>query len=124
MRKTPSLAFHLTKLGDYEALRPYVIAQSKHETNNYRSNVFDKYNNLFGMKNASFRMQYGKNVDSTDYRVYVSSAQSIKDLLLYFDYVGFPKSVQSVDQYVQELKHRDYFEDDFFNYRNGLLRFL
>lgn len=74
------------------------------------------------MKNANKRKQLGSKVDGEQYRVYGSPAQSIEDLLLYFDYVNFPTEVDSVQEYVQELKNRSYFEDSIQNYFNGVNR--
>lgn len=107
-------------LSRYRRLWPYIVAQAKVETaydNNFKvpftSPVYRKNNNLFGMKGATKRAQLGSPgtpaSDGGAYQKYWTDSQSIRDLFLYFDYVNFPTSVSSPEQYVRELKSRNYF---------------
>jgi len=113
---------YTVKQSEYKNLLPYIEAQAKHETGNYTSRAYLENNNLFGMKNATKRKQLGKYAEP--YRKYLTDRESIRDLLIYFDYVKFPKSVSSAEQFAQELKNRAYYEDTVSNYTNGIKRFL
>lgn len=75
------------------------------------------------MKNATKRKQLGVKVDGEQYRVYSSPQESIEDFLLYLEYVNFPTEDLSVQEYVQELKYRNYFEDNVVNYFSGVNSF-
>lgn len=106
----------------YASLERFIIAQAKHETGNFKSKAYKKNANMFGMKNANKRKQIGWK--GNPYRNYLTDGDSLRDLFLYFDYVGFPTSISSVEQFSRELKDRSYYEDSFENYSNGLKRFL
>jgi flagellum-specific peptidoglycan hydrolase FlgJ len=107
---------------EYSELLPYVIAQAKHETNGYKSRAFIEQNNLFGMKNANKRKQLGVRRLDNQYRQYKSPQESVKDLIVYFDFVKFPKAVIDSLHYAEELKRRKYYGDTIENYNNGLIR--
>ena len=115
--------FDLLDNTKFSSLKPFVIAQSKVESANYTSDLFKRANNAFGMKNANFRSQLGKSVPGTDYRYYNSLEDSIKDFVLYLDYVNFP-IVSDVNSYVRNLKERNYFESDQTDYINALKSWL
>jgi hypothetical protein len=72
------------------------------------------------MKHASKRQQLGSKVIGRPYRVYKDQAESIHDFLLYLDAVNFPLEVDSVQEYVQELKNRSYFEAPISEYFGGV----
>lgn len=95
----------------YKDLTKYIIAQAKVETGDFSSRLFVVHNNLFGMKNASKRFQLGEPVQGSDFRYYANEKESIEDFLLYLDYVKFPIEVNSLADYVTELKARSYFEE-------------
>lgn len=103
----------------YRKLRRFIEAQARHETNNYQSFSYKEDNNLFGMKNASKRKQLGIEKEDRPYRVYSSPSQSIEDFILYLDFVNFPEEVENLQQYVEEMKIRNYFEDSSYNYFRG-----
>lgn len=112
----------------YKALEPYIIAQSKHESDSYTSEVYKRNNNPFGFKVASKRDQVGKvgtrSPEGNNYWKFPNDTEAFKDLLKYFDQVSFPTSVSSVTHYATELKKRGYFTDTLSNYVNGMKRFL
>jgi len=110
-------------LSKYNKYRKYIEAQARHETGNYTSLSYDLDNNLFGMKNAIKRKQLGVKKEDRPYRVYKNNAESIADFLIYLDYVNFPTDLQTLQEYVQELKFRSYFEDSEFNYFRGVNQF-
>lgn len=107
----------------YEALAPYIIAQSRHETDNYNSNVFKRANNLFGMKKPRMRATTAKD-QFGEYAAYMNPNDSVQDLIYWFNNSRFPFTVGSLGNYVRALHQRKYFEDTFDNYYNGLKRFL
>jgi hypothetical protein len=109
-------AFHQTK---YSHLIPYVIAQSKHETGNYSSDVFKSLKNMFGMRNAKVRPQLGE-FNLSGYRKYQSRFDSAMDFLHWLHYNEFPEKINSATYYVKKLKDLKYFEDSEENYLNGL----
>lgn len=101
----------------YRNLFPYIVAQAKHETGNFLSNVFLQNKNYFGMKLARVRptvainggLNAPKNEGTTPYANYKTESDSVVDLLLWFDYTKFPEKVSSSEEYVRELKKRSYF---------------
>ncbi len=123
----------------YSKYIPFIIAQSAHETDNFKSSLLISANNPFGMKEAEKRttwdLDHSKNVigldgkqgrkpDSVGYSEYYDLRQGVQDLLFWFDYVKFPTDLKNSLEYVQALKSKSYFEDSINNYHNGLIRFL
>lgn len=115
-------------LTKYRALLPYIIAQAKHETGNYKSRLYLDSNNLFGMKMPERRPTIATkgflSPEGNNYAQYKSDFESLQDLLLWMDFVKFPVRVQSPDEYAKSLKAKSYFGDTVENYTNGLKRFL
>lgn len=103
----------------YRKLRKFIEAQARHETGNYTSRAYKENNNLFGMKHASKRKQLGADTGDT-YRMYQDPSESIEDLILYFDAVDFPTDIETLQEYAEELKIRNYYEDSTYNYFRGL----
>lgn len=104
-----------------------IIAQAKHETDNFTSIVFLRNNNAFGMRPAKVRYTSTiGDVDEDGYANYLSIEDSVEDLLLWWDYHGFIVVNFSCNlyNYVVRLKKMNYFEDDLDNYYNGLMRYL
>lgn len=107
----------------YKRLRAYVWAQAYHETEGFTSNIYRQTSNCFGMKVPKQRDYSAigtKTFSSGTYLVYFAPGQSLYDLFLYFDAVGFPTSVSNLYEYVDELYQRGYFEDNPQNYYNGM----
>jgi len=126
--------YALIKSTKYKNLYPYIIAQAKHESGNFTSRVYRENNNPFGFKEARGRVQVGKRgLEApertkeglkTYYWHYPSEKEAVKDLLTYFDKVGFPEAVNDVTEYASELKARGYFTAPISEYINGLKRFV
>jgi uncharacterized FlgJ-related protein len=95
---------------NYPDLWKYAFLQAIVETGFFTSNIYKKNNNLFGMKNASARVQLGTKIDGTDFRFYKNLDQSIEDFFIWLRYTRFPL-VNSIREYVHELKKRNYFEE-------------
>lgn len=113
----------IIKASKYCQLANFVVLHSKGETANYTSRLFRQQNNLFGMKNAKERPQLGYKINNTDFRYYPSQEQSIQDLIMYFDYVKFPVFCASIEDYVRQLKKRNYFEETYSYYLENVLKY-
>jgi len=104
-----------------------IVAQAKHETANFKSAVFRRNNNAFGMRPAYVRRkeQMG-DTDSDGYANYSSIEQSVDDLLLWFQYNGITlKSIYySPESYARVLKLHKYFEADLNEYSKGVARWM
>jgi len=107
----------------YESMTRFIFAQSQVESANFTSNLFISQNNAFGMKNARIRPTTGFPVEGTEFAGYTDLKSSIQDLLLWFDYTGFP-NVSDVNTYVRKLKDRNYFEEGQQDYINAMNSWL
>ena len=101
----------------------YLVAQSMLETGDFTSNIFYKNNNLFGMKFPTKRPTTAK-YENLGYAYYASLEDSIKDLILWMQYVNFPGDLTAVGEYVSALAKKKYFEADEFLYEQGVQREL
>lgn len=108
----------------YRALLPFILAQAKHETGNFKSGVYKANNNLFGMKHPYKRPSVGERgtlaPDGGHYQKYSGDSESVNDLLLWMEYTKFPTTVKDAEQYALELKGRSYYGDTIENYTKGL----
>ena len=94
-----------------------LIAQSKLETSNYKSNIFKENKNLFGMKKATSRITTNKGVQYEHAR-YNNYYESIIDICLW--QTAYAKNL-SKEQYLQLLSEI-YAEDS--NYKNKLIKLI
>jgi hypothetical protein len=101
----------------------FIAAQAVHETGNFTSHIYKENNNLFGMKLAAIRptTATGENYDHATYK---SIEDSIQDYIYWSNFVGMPKSFNSVKIFVDYLKRKSYFEDTIENYLAGVLSAL
>lgn len=115
-------------LEEYSDLWPYVLAQAKHESANFTSNVYRANHNPWGMKTPHLRPFLGERgtqaPDGGYYASYSNDAQAERDLVQWFRYVNFPTTVASVEDYAQRLKDKSYYGDPVSVYVNGMKRFL
>jgi flagellum-specific peptidoglycan hydrolase FlgJ len=115
-------------LSKYRALIPYIEAQAKHETGNFKSVVYNSMRNLFGMKHPTHRPSVGvKGMAASDggnYQKYSSDAESVHDLLLWMDYTKFPTQVKDSAEYAEQLKARGYFTAGLTEYKNALIHWI
>jgi len=95
-----------------------VLAQARHETNNYTSNVFKKCNNLFGMKESGSRPTTRVNVDKNGYAIYDNWEDSVIDYaLLQARFITGPKTKL---QYIEHISAK-YAEDaEYMNFTKHL----
>ena len=118
-------------LSPWRDLRKYLIAQAKHETANFTSNIYRKTNNPLNMGHAFKRKQLGHLAEGVFERgstypmqAYRNDTQGFQDMFLWYAYGNFPKSVGSAAEYVSELKKRKYFNQDEATYLAAFQRWL
>lgn len=113
---------------EYANYLDWIVAQSQHETANWKSPLFEKNNNLFGMKVPTKRKYYGTGgtqaPDGGLYANYNSWSDSAKDYLEWLRYNKFPTGLKSVEDFVKQLKLNNYFGDSYENYLAGVKNWL
>lgn len=111
----------------YSPMIPLITAQAKHETGDFKSEIFNLANNMFGMKVPGARPSQRSGVfvarDGERYSKFNSVMDSAKDQLLYFENQRFPV-ITDPFQFALQLKNRGYYGDTFNNYLSGIQRFL
>jgi len=97
-------------------LRKYLIAQARLESANFTSNLYRNNNNAMGMGHATkgrAASQLGTNSsighEGQTMQKYRNDTQSFRDMFDWYRFTRFPRSVTGPEQYVAELKKRDYF---------------
>lgn len=115
-------------------LASMLIAQAKHETGNYTSNVFRTDKNLYGYTWTGSKWQAGKGLVKPEggfyarYATYADSVHELTDWIKRRQNEGiFPAdllSIQTPQQYAALLKSANYFTDSLTNYANGLIRYF
>lgn len=117
------------------ALAYLLVAQSKHETGNYSSNFFKKYNNAFGysyVPGGRYQSGSGSVADNGQpIAAYPTLENSVYEMI---DWIyrrrsegKFPQDLSQVttpEQYAQLLKDSGYYGDSLANYLAGLKRFF
>jgi flagellum-specific peptidoglycan hydrolase FlgJ len=116
------------KGSEYAPYLDWIVAQSQHETGNWKSKLFTQYNNLFGMKVPTRRKFFGIGgvpaPDGGEYANYKTWADSAKDFLEWLRYNKFPTDLGSVDTYVKVLMEKRYLTDGYDNYLNGVKHWI
>lgn len=121
----------LIKNGIPRNLALLIVAQSKHETANYTSNVFRSCNNAFGYKYVGQTLSTGPCTGSPEgdrYAKYATVENSAKELALWIKRRQaegkFPQDLTTITtaaKYALLLKNSGYYGDSVSNYTNGLL---
>ncbi len=112
-------------------LASILLAESKHESANYTSDVFINANNAFGYKYSGSEYQIGQ---YAGYAVYADLDDSAREFV---DYIwrrvsdgSFPSDLDTITtplQYATLLKNAKigaYYQDSVSNYANGIARYL
>lgn len=118
-----------------EILAKIIVAQSKHETGNYKHRFFTKGNNAFGYsynKNSKWQISGGdkadNNVPIAQYRSVEDSTHELTDWIKRRQKEGkFPKDlnlIQSASRYAQLLKASGYYQAPLTVYTNALVNHL
>jgi len=107
----------LDTIGDRasEPIVRIITAQAMHETGVFTSPVFMENNNAFGMRQPEKRptVSIGEN---RGYAVYESVEDSIRDLILWFDYNKIPVEFNSVGAYTAKIREYSYYEAGYADY--------
>ena len=117
-----------------ETMARLITAQATHETANFKSNVFLKTNNAFGMKVPRIRKTtfilkpseiVRKSEGSTPYAQYSSVKNSVLDLINWLQYnrADYTKLKNTVD-YSTFLKTKGFYGASLEEYLSGLNRFF
>ena len=98
-----------------------ILAQAKHETGNFTSDLFKKQNNAFGMGEPHARISTDLDINETGFAEYSSLELSVIDLILWYKATQFRWNLISTpSDYARELKFHNYYEDSIANYEKGL----
>jgi len=132
-----SALIHATALQDGmpETLAALIVAQSKHETDDYTSHAFLKNNNCFGYKYVpGAKWQIGAGITSSEkdpYAAYRDITDSVHELTDWIKRRQFGKKfptdlneIKNPDDYATLLKSCGYFGDSTQHYITGLSHFL
>lgn len=108
--------------GDDAALA--IAGQSAHETGRWKSDLAQMYWNIFGMKDGGA----GQNIQSGSARgfaTYQNWEQSLQDYYEWCKAKGYPfEENLTVEQHLQWLKSKKYFEDSLANYKTSVLSLI
>jgi len=132
-----SLYQTLVKAGCHPSNARLLIAQSAHETNGWKSDIYIKNHNLFGMKMPHVRQTTAVKA-LNGYAYYNTIEDSAADMLFWlaYEHYDYSKDVmpnlpslepnrttfidQSINMFVTFLKDKGYFTDTISNYYNGV----
>lgn len=123
-----------TNAGIPKKLTELILAQAKHETNNFTSKVFIENNNAFGYKHIEggrFQMQAGRrSPEGNQYAHYATLENSTRELIAWIMRRlierKFPQldTITTTTQYAALLKRTGYFTDTTSNYAKGLTKYF
>jgi len=108
-------------------LSQLILAQAKHETNNFTSPVFLNQNNAFGMKEAFKRKdQPGRSEEGKTFRTYDSVTDSVKDLIDLYEWNNLDPTIKTSYDFSTALKKVNYYgnSNTVQQYSNGIARWL
>jgi len=98
----------------YKQYLKFILAQAQLESNYGQSRLAKECKNLFGMKipkkRSSFRIA-DPHKKCGDYSKFASFEDSVRDFVLYLDYIKTPNNIVMVSQYGEFLKKHKYFTD-------------
>lgn len=122
------------KAGIPKSLALLIVAQAKHETNNFTSKVFQENNNAFGykyIKGATLQLEHGRmSPEGNAYAHYKNLKNSTKEIIAWIyrrvKEKKFPNldTIKTPQQYAIYLKITGYYTDTIHNYTMGLKKFL
>ena len=117
----------------WEPISDFIVAQAKHESANFKSSLYLKNKNPFGMGRPSRRATTdNRKVNTVTEGNVMASYDSVrdatKDLILWLEQfrsnpIDLDK-IKSPYRYAQALKSRNYYTDSLSNYYNGLKGWL
>lgn len=97
----------------------YIAAVSAFETGDWKSEIYRKNHNLFGMKLAKTRntTAIGENLGHAQFQ---NNANSITDFVYYMRYFDYPVWYNDLYEFILTMKSKGYFEADFNHYYTGV----
>lgn len=103
-----------------ELLCKLMTAIAAHETGNFKSDIYIKNHNAFGMKMPTKRKTIAVK-ELNGYAYYNSIEDSIRDWLLWWEYHNIdPGSFKNVTEIVNAMKEKQYFEASLTGYRKAV----
>lgn len=96
----------------------FIVAQAAHETGGFTSDIYKENNNCFGMKLARVRKTTATG-ENKGHAVYRNIENCIEDFKIYYINFQYLPAYQDIKAYVEALKKRGYFEDNFNTYYLG-----
>jgi hypothetical protein len=101
-----------------------IYSIAAHETGYFKSSLYNRTNNCFGMRVPRLRPWYGIGEDN-NYSVYSSTWTSVKDYFAWVKYVGIELPVDTtfmsvLEIWVYQMKTRNYFEASLQGYTSGV----
>jgi len=113
------------------ALSALIVAQARHETADFTSNVFRRCNNAFGYKAVAGAEKCTLSPENDFYKYYPSLSDSVREVVGWIrrrqQEGRFPADLATVRtpaQYAELLKNSGYYGAPVTEYRAGLTRFL
>jgi uncharacterized FlgJ-related protein len=136
MPSTEQIIYSTAKAdGMPDQLALLIVAQSKHETGDYTSNLFKKYNNAFGysyVSGAKYQLPTPGTIadNGKPIAAYANVQDSTHEITAWIKRRQkdgkFPKDLATITtatQYAQLLKNAGYYGASLTEYLNGLIRF-
>jgi hypothetical protein len=96
-----------------------VLAQAKHESWGFTSNIFIENNNFSGMKEAKVRQRTSIGTNRK-HAIYPSLEDCVMDYVYYLEDRNIPLHQTSIRKYCTLLKKKGYFQDDLEKYIKGV----
>jgi flagellum-specific peptidoglycan hydrolase FlgJ len=99
----------------YENYLDFIYAQAKHETGNFKSTLFKRYNNSMGMGVPIYRKSYRsgewKAPNGEIFSTYYSVTSGFKDFVEWMKYSKMPADFTTCKEYAEFMVKRNYAED-------------
>jgi uncharacterized FlgJ-related protein len=112
----------LLNCGFSERMSRFISMQAAHETGGFKSALLRSNNNLFGMKQPKLRQTTSAG-EKNGYASYESLEKSVSDMAIYLRTQGFALDYKSIDEYIEQLYKKRYFEAPIEEYRHGMTAF-
>ena len=112
----------LTSYGVSDEMATIIVAQAKHETGNFTSDICWENYNYFGMKQAKKRKTTAIGTNR-GHAVYTDFENCVIDYFYYLEGFGYHLDQKVVKTYVIELKNKRYFEASLEGYYRAVKRF-
>jgi len=99
-----------------------ILSQAAHETGNFTSKILRENKNLFGMKLPEKRPTLAVG-EKNGFAVFLNINDCVADYRLYYNYMGYPESWNSIETFVNAFKMKSYFEAPIAEYLQGVTHF-